>query len=92
MEPGLPAHPQVEGKLAVREEDEAFLVVREEVPGDWLARFDQGDGFPARAWAEKLVRVYNRRLGRRSAAPPTPRHSASQLLTGLGAAMTTRML
>ena len=72
MEPGLPADPQVDGKLAVREEKEAFLVVREEDPSDWLARFDKGDDFPARAWAENMVHVYNRRLRRRSAVPPTP--------------------
>jgi hypothetical protein len=72
LDPDLPADPQVDGKLAVREENELFLVVREEDPDDWLVRFDKGDGFPARAWAENMVRVYNRRLRRRSAAPPTP--------------------
>lgn len=72
MEPDLPANPQVDGKLAVSEEDEVFLVVHEEDPGDWMARFDKGDGFPARAWAENMACVYNRRLRRRSAAPPIP--------------------
>ena len=71
MEPDLPTDPQVNGKLAVREENEVFLVVREEDPDDWLARFDKGDGFPGRAWAENMVRVYNRRLERRSGGPPT---------------------
>ena len=64
--------PQVEGILAVREEEAAFLVVRAEDPDDWLARFEKSDGFPAREWAENMVRVYNRRLSRRSAGPPTP--------------------
>jgi hypothetical protein len=64
------APPQVEGRLAVREEAAAFLVVREEDPEDWLARFEKADGFPARGWAENMVRVYNRRLALRSAGPP----------------------
>jgi hypothetical protein len=63
---------QVDGRLAVREEEAAFLVVREEAPDDWLARFEKGDGFPAREWAENMARVFNRRLERRSAEPPTP--------------------
>jgi hypothetical protein len=67
-----PTAPQVEGRLAVREEQAAFLVVREGDPEDWLARFDKANGFPAREWAENMVRVYNRRLALRSARPPTP--------------------
>jgi hypothetical protein len=63
---------QIEGRLAVREEDGAFLVVREDDPDDWLARFEKEDGFPARGWAENMVNVYNRRLARRSAGPPAP--------------------
>ena len=66
------AVPQVEGRLAVREEEGAFLVVREGDPEDWLVRFDKANGFPARAWAENMVRVYNRRLALRSPGPPTP--------------------
>lgn len=72
MESGELAGPQVEGRLAVREEEEAFLVVLEEDPEDWLARFDKVEGFPAREWAENMVSVYNRRLALRSAGPPTP--------------------
>ena len=64
--------PQVEGGLAVREEEEAFLVVRAEDPDDWLVRFDKSGDFPAREWAENMARVYNRRLAQRSAGPPTP--------------------
>jgi hypothetical protein len=66
------AAPQVGGRLAVREEEAAFLVVREGDPEDWLARFEKTEGFPARAWAENMVRVYNRRLVLRSSKPPTP--------------------
>ncbi len=64
--------PLVDGRLAVREERAAFLVVREEDPDDWLARFEKGGDFPAREWAENMARVFNRRLERRSAGPPTP--------------------
>lgn len=62
MDPEATAGPQVEGPLAVREIEAAFLVVREEDPDDWLARFEKGGGFPARAWADNMVEVYNRRL------------------------------
>jgi hypothetical protein len=65
-------HWQVEGRLAVREEGEAFLVVRAEDPDDWLVRFEKSPDFPAREWAENMVQVYNRRLLERSADPPTP--------------------
>ena len=63
---------QVDGRLAVREEEAAFLVVRADDPEDWLVRFEKSDDFPAREWAENMVRVYNRRLQQRSAGPPTP--------------------
>ena len=64
--------PQVDGRLAVREEAAALLVVREEDPDDWLARFEKGEGFPAREWAENMARVFNRRVERGSGGPPTP--------------------
>jgi hypothetical protein len=66
-------HLQVDGELAVVEEEKAFLVVRAEDREDWLVRFEKAPGFPAREWAENMVRVYNRRLAHRSAEPPTPR-------------------
>jgi hypothetical protein len=66
------AEPQVEGRLAVREEESAILVVRADDLDDWLVRFEKGGDFPAREWAENMVSVYNRRLARRSAGPPTP--------------------
>ena len=64
-------HLQVDGELAVREEEAAFLVVRAEDPDDWLVRFEKSPDFLAREWAENMVRVYNRRLSCRSAGPPT---------------------
>ncbi len=63
---------QVAGKLSVVEEESAFLVVRAEDPEDWLVRFEKASGFPAREWAENMVRVYNRRLLKRRTGPPTP--------------------
>lgn len=66
------AGPQVDGRLAVREEEAAFFVVRAEDPEDWLVRFEKSGDFPAREWAENMVRVFNRRLSLRSAGPPTP--------------------
>lgn len=64
--------PQVTGRLALREESAAFFVFRAEDPDDWLARFEKSPDFPAREWAENMVRVYNRRLYGRLAGPPTP--------------------
>lgn len=64
--------PRAYGRLAVREEETAFLVVREEDPDDWLARFEKGGGFPAREWAENMARVFNGRLERGADRPPTP--------------------
>ena len=62
--------PAARGRLAVREEEAAFLVVRAEDPDDWLVRFEKSPDFPAREWAENMVSVYNRRLLMRQAAPP----------------------
>ena len=69
MEAQRPASPQLEGRLAVREEAGAFLVVRETDPEDWLARFEKADGFAAREWAHNMVRVYNRRQALRFRPP-----------------------
>ena len=63
---------QVDGRLAVREEEGAFFVVRADDPEDWLVRFESDGTFPAREWAENMASVYNRRLTRRTTGPPTP--------------------
>jgi len=63
---------QIDGRLAVREEEDAFLVVRADDPEDWLVRFERDGDFPAREWADNMANVYNRRLTRRSVEPPTP--------------------
>jgi hypothetical protein len=72
VESEVPALTQIGGRLAVHEEEAAFLVVCEGDPEDWLARFDKENGFPAREWAENMVRVYNRRLALGPAGSPTP--------------------
>ncbi len=64
--------PRVDEELAVREEGAAFFVVRAADRDDWLVRFDKSPDFPAREWAENMVRIYNRRLSRQSVGPPTP--------------------
>jgi hypothetical protein len=58
------SEPQVEGPLAAVEADGRWLVVRAADPDDWLVAFAPDGGFPARAWAENMVAVYNARLGR----------------------------
>lgn len=54
--------PQVDGKLAIREQEAAILVVRADDPDDWLVRFDKEGGFPAREWAENMVGTWTNRL------------------------------
>ena len=60
------------GRLVLVERPDAFVVAREEDPSDWLASFAQAPGFPAREWAESMVRTYNRRLSSPGWAPPFP--------------------
>lgn len=62
---------QVDGRLAVVEEEATFFVTREDDPHDWLVSFEKSSDFNAREWAENMVRVYNRRLSRPRAGPPT---------------------
>ncbi len=50
------------GRLIVIEAPDAYVVVREEDPEDWLCRFARTPGFPAREWAENMAGIYNRRL------------------------------
>jgi hypothetical protein len=55
-------HLPVEGPLAVVEVADAWLVVREECPDDWLALFEKSGGAESREGAWGLARLYNRRL------------------------------
>lgn len=53
---------QVDGELAVREEEAAYLVVLDDDHADWLVRFEKADDFMAQEWAEHMVHTYNERL------------------------------
>jgi hypothetical protein len=63
----------VAGRLAVVEEADRVLVVREDDPTDWLCAFAKAGGFPAQRWAHDMARTYNARLelsgGSRPARP-----------------------
>jgi hypothetical protein len=50
--PALAVYPSGEGSYLVADAGDA---------SDWLARFTDGAGFDARAWAEGMVRIYNER-------------------------------
>jgi hypothetical protein len=52
----------VAGRLAVVEEADRVLVVREDDPSDWLCAFAKARGFPAERWAQDMARTYNARL------------------------------
>jgi len=52
----------VSDRLAVVEEAERFVVVREDDPSDWLCAFAKRDGFPAERWAWDMARTYNARI------------------------------
>jgi hypothetical protein len=49
-------------RLAVVEEQDRFLVVREDDPSDWLCAFARDGDFPAERWAQNMARTYNERL------------------------------
>ena len=49
-------------RLAVVEEPDRFLVVREDDPSDWLCAFARDGDFPAERWAQNMARTYNERL------------------------------
>jgi hypothetical protein len=48
-------------RLAVVEEHDRFLVVREDDPSDWLCSFAKRGDFPAKRWADDMARTYNAR-------------------------------
>ena len=49
-------------RLAVVEEADRFLVVREDDPSDWVCSFAKHGDFPAKRWADDMARTYNARL------------------------------
>ena len=59
-------------RLAVVEERDRFLVVREDDPSDWLCAFACDGDFPAERWAQNMAWTYNERfeLSRTSSRRP----------------------
>ena len=57
-------------RLVVIEEEHRFLVAPEDDPADWLCAFAKSPGFPARRWAENMVRIYNARFNCASSRRP----------------------
>lgn len=55
---------QVAGRLVVVEEADRVLVAREDDPTDWVCAFARTEDFPARRWAEDMVRTWNARVER----------------------------
>ncbi len=64
------------GPLAVSEDADSCLVVDAADEEDWVVRFDKGDEFPAREWADNMVGVYNRRLSSPGAGTAAARRAA----------------
>jgi hypothetical protein len=53
--------------LAVVRDARSYVVARKRDPRDWLVAFDDDGAFPAKDWAENMVRIFNARLlGRRT--------------------------
>lgn len=57
-------------KLGKRETGEAYFVVVEADPEDWLVRFEKSSDFPAREWADNMIRLFNARHGEDAPAGP----------------------
>jgi hypothetical protein len=66
----------VAGRLAVVEEADRVLVVREDDPTDWLCAFAKAGGFPAQRWAQDMARTYNARLELSGGSRPARRSSS----------------
>jgi hypothetical protein len=60
-------------RLEIVESDDAYLVTEADDPSDWLVSFEKADRFPARAWAENMVSIFN--LGGRPVTAPGQRPS-----------------
>ena len=68
---------QVNDRLVVREENEAYFVVLEHDEADWLVEFGKAPDFGAREWATNMAESYNERYDdprmdtvKRDAPPP----------------------
>lgn len=53
---------QVDDRLTVREEPDAYFVVLEHDESDWVVAFDKAPDFAAREWAMNMAESYNDRL------------------------------
>ena len=60
----------VAGRLAVVEEADRVLVVREDDPSDWLCAFAKAGGFPAERWAARHGAHLQRAAGAQSNIQP----------------------
>lgn len=70
---------QVNDRLQVREEDEAYFVVLEHDESDWVVKFGKSPDFAAKEWATNMAESYNERYDdprmdavKRNAPPPPP--------------------
>jgi len=68
---------QVNDRLKVKEEREAYFVVLEHDDSDWLVSFEKHPEFAAHEWATNMAESYNQRFDdplmdavKRSAPPP----------------------
>ncbi len=48
-------------QLTLIETEEAYLVVFDNDPDDWVVRFSKRNRFPAQEWAERMAKLYNLR-------------------------------
>ena len=48
-------------QLTLIETEKAYLVVFDNNPDDWVARFSKDNRCPAREWAERMIRLYDLR-------------------------------
>jgi hypothetical protein len=64
-------------RLAVIEEHDRFLVVREDDPSDWLCAFARDGEFPAERWAHNMARTYNERLALSDGTPAAGRSAGA---------------
>ena len=70
---------QVNDRLRVREESDAYFVVLEHDESDWVVKFSKAGTFAAREWAANMAESYNDRFNdpgmdavKRNAPPPGP--------------------
>jgi len=71
---------QVNDRLRVREEPDAYFVVLEQDEADWVVAFGKAPEFAAREWATNMAESYNERYDDprmdavKMSAPSPPMH------------------